>query len=598
MKNIHFTSIEIQNFLSIGNTPLKINFQKGINLITGENKDIGGKNGIGKSTITDALYWCLFGNTLRELKKEKIQHNQNNKECQVRLLFDVETEKEKNSYEIHRILNPTKIFISKNSVDVTPSTIPKSDEFIKHILNANEEVFNNAVIMSSNNTLPFMAQKKVDKRKFIEGILQLNVFGEMLLKTRSELNEIKKQNDILSNNFVNQQRNLEIFEKQKENSDENKKIRIKDLQDKIKANEEDSEKIKETIINSEKDLKNTFSEIEKKIKFLEECYKKNYKDLSEKIKEKTKLESAIEQKIKEKNKILEKGNTCPTCNREYCKDDIEHINQTVKTIEEEIKSIEEEVKKSSVNLTELQEKIQDIESGTQKLKIKQKDINESLTEIRLKQQSIQNLLNKNKDYQKDIEKIKNEKNDFDKNIKESQKEIKKIEKDLEETKNKLKTLNTAKFIVSEEGIKTYIIKKMIDVFNQRLNFYLKTLQAPCKFEFNELFEETIYNDNGKECSYFNFSGGERKRIDVAILFMFQDILRLHTGTSFSLNFYDELFDSALDDNGIEKIIEILKNKVEKYKESVYIISHKNNAKVNIDNVILLQKNKGVTTLVS
>jgi energy-coupling factor transporter ATP-binding protein EcfA2 len=146
-------------------------------------------------------------------------------------------------------------------------------------------------------------------------------------------------------------------------------------------------------------------------------------------------------------------------------------------------------------------------------------------------------------------------------------------------------------------VKTESSKKMIDVFNQRLNFYLKKLQAPCKCEFDELFEETIFNDKGKECSYFNFSGGERKRIDVAILFMFQDVLRLHTGTSFSLNFYDELFDSALDDNGIEKIIEILKNKVEKYEESIYIISHKNHTKVNVDNVLFLEKNNGITTLV-
>jgi ABC-type Mn2+/Zn2+ transport system ATPase subunit len=75
-------------------------------------------------------------------------------------------------------------------------------------------------------------------------------------------------------------------------------------------------------------------------------------------------------------------------------------------------------------------------------------------------------------------------------------------------------------------------------------------------------------------------------------------LRLHTGTSFSLNFYDELFDSAIDDNGIEKIIDILKNKVEKYEESVYIISHKNHTKVNVDHVLLLEKSKGITSLIS
>jgi energy-coupling factor transporter ATP-binding protein EcfA2 len=139
---------------------------------------------------------------------------------------------------------------------------------------------------------------------------------------------------------------------------------------------------------------------------------------------------------------------------------------------------------------------------------------------------------------------------------------------------------------------------MIKNLNQRLNFYLKKLDTPCKCEFNEMFEETIYNNIGKECSYFNFSGGERKRIDVAILFMFQDILRLHSNTLFSINIYDELFDSALDEKGVNKILEILKEKVEKYKESVYIISHKNMDKTNIDNVLYLEKENGITKLIS
>jgi hypothetical protein len=39
---------------------------------------------------------------------------------------------------------------------------------------------------------------------------------------------------------------------------------------------------------------------------------------------------------------------------------------------------------------------------------------------------------------------------------------------------------------------------------------------------------------------------ERRRIDIAILFMFQDMLRMQTGVSFNLNMYDELLDSAVD----------------------------------------------------
>ena len=159
-------------------------------------------------------------------------------------------------------------------------------------------------------------------------------------------------------------------------------------------------------------------------------------------------------------------------------------------------------------------------------------------------------------------------------------------------------MDSVKFIVSENGVKTYIVKKIIDILNKKLNHYLQKLDTPCKCVFDEMFEETIYNEEGKECSYFNFSGGERKRIDTAILFTFQDVMRFHSGTSFSLNIYDELFDCALDVKGTDKILEILKEKVEKYDESIYIVSHKHSDISNIDNIIFLEKSNGVTSIVS
>ena len=50
--------------------------------------------------------------------------------------------------------------------------------------------------------------------------------------------------------------------------------------------------------------------------------------------------------------------------------------------------------------------------------------------------------------------------------------------------------------------------------------------------------------------------------------------------------------------GIDKILNILRLKVEKYKESVYIISHKTSTKSNIDNTILLEKRNGETSFVN
>jgi DNA repair exonuclease SbcCD ATPase subunit len=597
MKKIIFNNIKIKNFLSIGDSVFELTFQNGINLITGENKDRGGKNGVGKSTIADAIYWNLFGNTIRELKKDKVQHNKNNKECRVTLNFSVESEKDTKKYEIIRILNPSKVEIYCDGSDITPSTIVKSDELIKKIISANEEVFNNVVLMSSDNTLPFMAQKKVDKRKFIEGILQLNIFSEMLSKTRSDYNETKKQNDIECNNFINLQKNLEIFEQQSKAETEDKEKTLKNWEYTIECNLKTIEELKNKNFPEIKEIEDQVNKLEtEKLVKLKQFLKKTNIDNSENNSKKYTLIADIKNFKKEKQKILDKGNVCPTCNREYCKDDIETINSKIVELDGFIETNEIHLDEVNKKCSEIQDKIQTIEDGIDKVEVKIKELNKFKQLIVTNKNKIHELENHNRIASYQIKELENKKVISNTNIESYKKQIEEKETQLKKIKKELCILEDVKFIVSEEGVKTFIVKKMIDVLNSRLNFYLNELNAPCKFVFDEFFEETIYNNNGNECSYYNFSGGERKRIDVAILFMFQDMLRLQSNTSFSLNIYDELFDSALDEVGVEKILTILKQKVEKHQESIYIISHKNNTRNSVDNVILLEKLNGETKL--
>ena len=52
-------------------------------------------------------------------------------------------------------------------------------------------------------------------------------------------------------------------------------------------------------------------------------------------------------------------------------------------------------------------------------------------------------------------------------------------------------LDIIKFIVSEEGVKSYIVKKILQLFNAKLALYLKKMDSNCICIFNEYFEEEI-----------------------------------------------------------------------------------------------------------
>lgn len=603
MKQILFKKISIQNFLSVGNTPLELNFSEGITLITGDNRDKGGQNGVGKSSVIESLHWCLFGSTIRDIKRDKIVHNQTGKDCVVSLYFDILNSSKTESYILTRRAEPNRVELFCNGVDITRSSMPKTDELIKELIGANEEVFQNAVIMTANNTMPFMAQKKVDKRKFVEGVLHLGIFGEMLLRVRADLNEAKKQNELDSNNFLDNQKNLEIYKKQSLKWEESKNQKILNLKDKINSNNLTALSLSEKnadvngIENSKKELKNLIRKKESKIEQLQklsiECSEKTF-EINLKI---NSLTSNIKSNKEEIKKLQQTTKACPVCKRDFEGVDEVHIKQHLNDLKSSVNVDEELLSFSQKELVSQKENCEIISNAIVKITNDIKKHEKELSSLDLVSQQITQLENRNKEIEDEILEIEKEPDQFCNLIENANLKNIELENKIADIQQKINVLESAKFIVSEEGVKTYIIKKMLNLLNAKLNFYLQALEAPCKCEFNEMFEETLYNERGIECSYFNFSGGERKRIDLAILFMFQDILRMQAGISFSLSIYDELFDSAVDEKGIEKILNILKNRVETYQENIYIVSHnKATDKAGIDHVILLEKQDGVTKI--
>ena len=197
MKYVTFQRLKIRNFLSVGEDEVIVDFKKGLHIITGINRDKEDRrNGVGKSTIADALYFAIFGSTIREIKKEFIANNLTGGVCEVELTFNVNSPRGNNNFKIIRSLNPSKLHIYKDGVDRTRDSIVNTTEYIEAVLTSSEEVFHNCVIMTINNTLPFMAKTKVEKRKFIEQIFNLQIFSDMLQNLRDDINSVNKNFDI------------------------------------------------------------------------------------------------------------------------------------------------------------------------------------------------------------------------------------------------------------------------------------------------------------------------------------------------------------------------------------------------------------------
>jgi DNA repair exonuclease SbcCD ATPase subunit len=191
--------------------------------------------------------------------------------------------------------------------------------------------------------------------------------------------------------------------------------------------------------------------------------------------------------------------------------------------------------------------------------------------------------------------IDDEANTFKVIVDELSEKVNNISSEISTIKKSLDLLDVVKFVVSEEGVKSFIVKKILRNFNSKLTHYLKKLDSNSICVFNEYFEEEIVNEKGKICLYNNFSGAERKAIDLACLFSFMDMRKAQGDVHYNISFYDELFDSSLDEKGVDLVLEILNERVEQLDECIFVISHrKESIKSATGDIIFLENHNGIT----
>jgi DNA repair exonuclease SbcCD ATPase subunit len=598
MRFITFKILEGKNFLSIGDNVVKIDLKPGVNAIIGTNHDKeDSKNGAGKSTVTELLYYSLYGTTIREISKDHVQNSITKKRCEVSLLFDITSNNTIDSYKIVRKLNPTKCSLFKNGEDITRSTLAKTNLLIQDLIHTPASVFQNSVIMSANNALPFMALPKTDKRKFIESVLGLEVFTQMVLKAREDYSNIKKEYELTYAKFEQNQTELNFNQTQFENYENTKAERLNKLSAKKATLTADIELNKSKIIVS----KNLHTqEDDNKLKLIDSKLTELNKiklDTQSKI-------SLVQAEISSENKQIKRlqtdKDTCPTCSRQYSEEHIEHVS---KLISEHNLAIEKLSKLDCKLKNSLQETDNDISShlSTQKICNENiRNINQTISNNKSFELSIKHLISNLKDVEEEMHIVSKEhNNDLKGKIASLKIETAELQQKVDGLNNNLNVLETVKFVISEEGIKSFIVKKILKVLNSRLAFYLKKLEANCLCCFNEFFDEEIIDENTQAKSYFNFSGGERKRIDLACLFAFADIRRLQGDVNFNTVFYDELLDSSLDDRGVLLTLRLLRERFQENNEACYIITHRGPEVLSkAEHVIHVVKRNGLTTVLS
>jgi len=545
---IEFISVKFKNFGSFGTnfTEIKLNTNK-ITLVTGT-------NGHGKSfALLDSLCFGLFGKPFRPINIPQLVNSVNAKHCVV----EIEFKRSNVLYTVKRGLSPKFFEIYKDGemIDQNAKSKDYQEMFEEQILGFDYAAFKQVVILGKSNFIPFMQLTPAERRKIIEGLLDLDVLADMNQYVKGQLGSLKvdiveKESFLkIAHEKIKAQKSF-IQQVKNHNADD-----IKAIDEKIESFEQNIKLSKSERAEHAKQLEKVNEEVKKQKKIID-----SLKDVPVML---TKAE-VLESTLKEEIQSLKTSAICSCC------------GQNLPTDQKEKHISDKEIK-----LLECQKAIKIAKEKNQKLYNAQEDFksfNVTMDSIRDDIMGIDYRIGNGEENVKRLQKEKKEKQ-ASSNISSLEESLQKSESEKDELSKKVQNLINEQIhhdvvydILKDGGLKSRIIKHYVPIINGLVNKFLSKLNLYVDFNINEEFKETIKSRYRDEFSYSSFSEGEKQRIDLAILLTWREVAKMKNSLNCNLLIFDEILDSSLDSAGTESFLKLL-NKM-KNKCSIYIISHK------------------------
>lgn len=649
---MYFGKLSIKNFLVIGDAEVDLH-NCGLTLIEGRNEDdeSANSNGAGKSSLVDALCWCLYGVTGRGVSGDAVINKKAKKECVVGVEVWTEglncyyIERGRKSKRLGNNLIVQHVIVDGNDVgsgcELTKTTVADTQALVNDLLGCSYEIFTSSIyaVQEKMPDLPALTDKNL--KTLIEEAAGIDKLQKASVIAKENLNDKQNSLDVLNSKISscgNEINSLKTIIKNTETERDSwktkaiaKRDQIKSEYDAIALERDEKASLLLPVPELEK-LEAEYRQIEAKLKEygIEEA---NVRKLelnaqnkkSECITEKRLIDVAqnkineIEQSIQNiHNKV---GTACKECGKVYKEEDLtDAVNALQKDKEERQKAI----LKSFENFKKLVEeaKTEAIKASEARRKLS------SPTELTKRQLEVGNKINCNTERKTEVSRLSKMLGEKTKALVEIEAELAgknpfesmltKLNDDLKSKDNHWATLASEaemkqmEVYVAEEvnnlygvkGIRAHILDTITPFLNERTAFYLNTLSdgeitatwqtltKTAKGDFKEKFSIDVQSVKGANC-FAGLSGGEKRKVRVATSMALQDLVASRAKKPIDLYIADEV-DHALDASGLERMMSILEEKAKQFGTAL-VISH-NSLRDWIDNSIVVTKRDGISTV--
>lgn len=615
-----FENLKCLNFLTLNTVDLSLE-NKGLVTVSGVNKvnTSSDSNGAGKTSIAEAICWCLFGKTSRGVSADDIIRS-GQKSAQVTLTLKDET----HTYTIVRerskgkgITQVTSLDKNGATVNLTRGTEALTQAEICRIIGCDYEVFCAAVYMAQEEMvcLPTLNDRML--KEIVEEAAGLTKLAAAFEIAKAEASDALKAAEIAEGNFKDVEMRLSSAgDTLRSAQDSNAKAKASADY----ANEERRKKLESAIKTIEADIAATrydvpaldaaIAKLEAKLSEMsdgkhDEWLKKiSACEVDISVAESEYMKARKETRFQElrleqsRDRI---GQPCGECGSIITE---EHLKDVCDSIRAKINASKDCEKRAQLAYTEAERRKNSIKAEEPE----KVDTSSIYTKIKTLSLAKDKLLSKTKlleGYKKDldapkIEAVMIETKALEKNLEKLLEQRREALIKLGEAREKSEKAAKVKSIFDVGGVRAEILDQITPFLNERTAEYLAVLaDGTVSVEWTTLLRkkdgslkekfsiEVKHSESGK--GFKSCSGGERRRISLACSFALQDLVASRATKPLKLLVADEI-DDALDVPGLERLMVVMQGKA-KDRGTVLVISH-NDLKSWIGNSITVIKEAG------
>lgn len=579
-------SVTMRNFMSCGSVAQAVDLEKnGLTLVLGENLDLGGngsRNGVGKTTLINAISYGLYGQAISNIKRENLINKINGKNMMVSIDFEVNGHK----YRIERGRKPTFFryivddeHVNSQDTDESQGESKDTQAEIDRLLGMSHMLFKHIVALNTY-TEPFLNLGAAKQRELIEellGITQLSQkadnLKELIKQTKTDIDHeefkiktIRTSNEKIQGTIAEFQRKVDQWYAKHDEELQTLGMAIEqleklDIDSELKAHQ-DSEIYKE--------LSSGVSQFSK--------------DIATKQRHIGQLETQFNGLISQYNKAND-HKECPMCGQGVKG----HKHADI------VSDLEKKIEYLDGQLTTERGELEDLTSQLNQIK----PIFDSMPKPIVLYPTLKEAMehkNTLDSLYKDLDRERAAENPFEdqaKSLSDTLQEVSydslnKLVRDREHQEFLLKLLTN-----KDSFIRKRIVDQNLAYLNKRLGEYLDKLGLPHTIKFlNDLSTEITLM--GQDLDFDNLSRGERTRLILGLSMAFRDIFE-NTNTAIDLIFVDELLDNGMDAAGLEGAIGILKKLERERAKNVFVISHREELITRVSNVLTVIKENGFSS---